>query len=212
MSPRVLSPVLLALALVASGCTNVSKLDLSSVGSRGMWQRPEDVVRALGLESGDVVADLGAGDGYFEPYLAEAVGAGGRVYAVEVDPEAIADLDASIEAGGFENVEVVVGAPEDPMLPDRGVDVVLLVNSYHHVDERPAYFRRLQADLAPGGQVAIIEPNEDLSGVLSLFLDEGHTSRAGDVRAEMAEAGYRSASSPDVLPVQIFEVFEVPSD
>lgn len=212
MSPRVLSPVLLTLVLVASGCMNVSKLDLSSVGRRAMWQRPDDVVRALGLEPGDVVADLGAGDGYFEPYLAEAVGAGGRVYAVEVDPEAVADLDASIEAGKLENVEVVVGAPGDPMLPDHAVDVVLLVNSYHHIDERPAYFRRLQADLAPGGQVAIIEPNEDLGGVLGLFLDEGHTSRAGDVHAEMAAAGYRSAFSPDVLPVQIFEVFEVPSD
>ncbi len=211
MSPRILSPLLLALVLVAAGCTNVSKLDLSNVGSRAMWQRPDDVVRALGIESGDVVADLGAGDGYFEPYLAEAVGAGGRVYAVEVDPGAVAGLDASIEAGNLENVEVVVGLPEDPNLPDREVDVVLLVNSYHHIDERPAYFRRLRADLAPGGQVAIIEPNEDLGGVLSLFLDEGHTSRAGDVHAEMAEAGYRSASSPDVLPVQIFEVFEVPS-
>lgn len=203
-------PVVLAL-LSLTACTNVSKLDLGSAGSRAMWQRPEDVVRLIGLEPGDSVADLGAGDGYFEPYLSEAVGADGAVYAVEVDPEVVPDLEKNMADQKLTNVRVVMGEYEDPMLPDGELDVVLLVNSYHHIEDRPEYFRRLQEDLAPGGRVAVIEPNEDLGGVLGLFIEEGHTSRAPDVRAEMVEAGYASRAAHEDLPVQIFEVFEVDS-
>ena len=90
---------------------------------------------------------------------------------------------------------------------DAGVDLVLLVNTYHHIDDRPAYFRRLRGDLRPGGRVAVIEPNQELGGVLSLALDEGHTSRASEVEAEMLEAGYAVAARHEFLPVQIFRVF-----
>lgn len=197
------------LIVLSAACTNASKLDLSEVGGRAMWQRPDDVVRLLGLEPGDAVADLGAGDGYFEPYLSGAVGPDGEVYAVEVDPEVVPGLETAMAEQELDNVKVVVGEYTDPMLPDGEIDVVLLVNSYHHIEDRPEYFRNLQADLAPGGRVAVIEPNEDLSGVLSLFLDEGHTSRAPAVRSEMVEAGYRASAGHEDLPVQIFEVFEV---
>lgn len=201
--------ILVLLPLVTIACTNASKLDLSSVGSRAMWQRPDEIVRALDLGPGDVVADLGAGEGYLVSYIAAAVGPDGVVYAVEVDPEVVPDLEETISDQKLENVKVVLGEYEDPKLPDGEVDVILLVNSYHHIEDREEYFRSLQQDLAPGGRVAVIEPNEDLSGVLSLFLDEGHTSRAPEVRAEMVEAGYRNAASHEVLPVQVFEVFEV---
>jgi hypothetical protein len=73
-------------ALALGGCNGLSKLDLTTLG-RASWQRPEDVVRALELRPGDRVADLGAGEGYFLPYLSEAVGSRGRVFAVEVEPE-----------------------------------------------------------------------------------------------------------------------------
>lgn len=207
---RAMSRLILGLLpLLTIACTNASKLDVSRVGSRAMWQRPDDVVRALNLGPGDTVADLGAGDGYFVSYLAAAVGPDGAVYAVEVDPEVVPELEKTISDEKLENVEVVVGGYRDPKLPDGTLDVILIVNTYHHIEDREEYFRNLQQDLAPGGRVAVIEPNEDLSGVLSLFLDEGHTSRAPEVRAEMVEAGYGNAASHEILPVQIFEVFEV---
>ncbi len=198
--------IALALPLCfAIGCQGVGKLDLLA-GGRDRWQRPDDVMKALELEKGDRVADLGAGDGYFVRHLADAVGPTGEVYAVDVDEEIVAELSKSFatESG---NVTAVLGKYEDPMLPDGSIDVVLIVNTYHHIEDRPAYFRRLRNDLRPGGRVAVIEPNEDLGGILSLALDEGHKSSASSVEEEMLEAGYRVEARHEFLPVQIFRIF-----
>lgn len=194
---------LLSLALF-EGCSGLTKIDPTHLG-RDAWQRPEDVVRALELRPGDRVADLGAGGGYFVPYLAEAVGSSGRVYAVEVE-SALTDSLAQRFAED-ESVEAVLGGYADPHLPDASIDVVLIVNTYHHIEARPPYFERLRADLRPGARVAVIDPDEELGGVLALFLDEGHTSRAEAVIAEMRAAGYRHVASHDFLATQIFEVF-----
>jgi ubiquinone/menaquinone biosynthesis C-methylase UbiE len=182
----------------------VGKLDLTTLG-RGTWQRPEQVVAALALVPGAQVADVGAGEGYFVPHLLEAVGDSGRVYAVDVDAGITRALEDRFVADT--RVQVVLAGFDDPGLPEGSIDLVLIVNTYHHLEDRPAYFRRLQADLAPGGRVAILEPNEELGGFLSLFLDEGHTSTSAAVVAEMREAGYRRSEHHDFLPIQIFEVF-----
>jgi arsenite methyltransferase len=199
---NILCALLLTLPLAA--CGGITKLDWMHPG-RGMWQRPDDVVAALEIPTGAVVADLGAGEGYFVSYLADAVGDGGRVYAVEVDADRVDALQERF--GGDARVRVVHGAYDDPKLPDGEIDLVLVVNTYHHIHDRPAYFRRLAADLSSGGRVAILEPNGALTGLLSLALDEGHTSIAWEVGAEMGEAGYGPPTSHDFLPVQIFEVF-----
>jgi ubiquinone/menaquinone biosynthesis C-methylase UbiE len=200
-----LRPSLLSLALVlATGCQGVGKLDWTTLG-RGTWQRPEQVVESLEIGAGAHVADVGSGDGYFVPYLADAVGEAGRVYAVDVEREITRSLEDRFVADT--RVEVVLGGYEDPKLPDGAIDLVLLVNSYHHIEDRPDYFRRLQRDLAPGGRVAILEPNEEITGFLSLFLDEGHTNTSEAVASEMGAAGYLPVARHDFLPIQIFEVF-----
>jgi ubiquinone/menaquinone biosynthesis C-methylase UbiE len=208
-TPIVRIPALAALvcaaAFAGAGCAGVSKLDFTRLGRDG-WQRPEEVTRALGIQPGESVADLGAGEGYFVPHLLEAVGAAGRVYAVDVDPDVTEDLYARY-AGGPGNVEVVLGSPDDPGLPDGKIDLILIVNTYHHIDGRPDYFRRLRADLSERGRIAILEPNAELTGVLTFFLDDGHTSRADEVVAEMRAAGYRPTARHDFLATQIFEVF-----
>ncbi len=202
--------VLFVAALESLGCGGLAKLDYANLLNRDGWQRPAEVMNVLAVEPGTTVADLGAGEGYFLRHLAEAVGPQGRVFAVEVEEEPLAALEALVASEGLDNVEIVRGRYDDPRLPDAAVDLVLIVNTYHHIEEREAYFRRLQADLAPGGRVAVIEPNEELTGVFSLFLDEGHTSRAEDVRREMEDAGYSQAESHDFLLVQIFQVFVKP--
>ncbi len=194
-------------AFATLGCAGASKLDLSRVGQRAAWQHPDEVVRALGVDAGDHVVDLGAGDGYFLPYLAEAVGPSGRVYAVDVDANVILDLTRTVDDAGLENVEIVLGDYHDPRLPDHSIDLVLLVNSYHHIEQRPAYFERLQVDLEPAGRVAVIDPDDELGGMMGLFLSEGHTSSRRAIRDEMTAVGYSHAASFDFLPVQVFEVF-----
>jgi SAM-dependent methyltransferase len=185
------------------GCQGVSKLDFSTLG-RGMWQRPDDVIAALALEPGDRVADLGAGEGYFVPYLSAAVPEG-RVYAVEVDPERIATLEERF--GDAANVEVVHGAYEDPKLPDGAIDLVLVVNTYHHIEGREAYFRNLRQDLTPRGRVAILEPDPERGGILGLFTPTDHGTALAKLDAEMDAAGYARNESHDLLPIQQFAVY-----
>jgi predicted methyltransferase len=202
------APVLVAaIAMATLGCAGASKLDLGHMGQRAAWQHPERVVRALGIHAGDHVVDLGAGDGYFLPYLARAVGPVGRVYAVEVDANAILELERMVADEGLDNVEIVLGDYHDPRLPDGSIDLFLLVNSYHHIEQRPAYFEQLRADLGPAGRVAVIDPDDELDGMLSLFLSRGHTSSRRAIRDELTAVGYSHVESFDFLPVQVFEVF-----
>ena len=204
---RVVGSLACAGLLGLSGCSGLTKLDYGHLFSRDGWQRPDDVVRVLAIEPGTRVADLGAGEGYFIARLAAAVGPEGRVYAVEVEDEALAALERFVAEQGLANVDVVRGTYADPGLPDGAVDLVLLVNTYHHIEDRESYFAGLRGDLAPAGRVAVIDPNEELTGIVSWFLDEGHTSRAADVRAEMSAAGYVEVASHEFLLTQIFEIF-----
>ena len=196
--------LLLTLATSLSGCSGATRLDLTSWG-RGIWQRPEDVVRALALPSGARVADIGAGKGYFVPYLSDAVGNDGQVYAVEVEAELVRAMESRF--ADESNVEVVLGRFEDPLLADGKIDLILIVNTYHHIEDREVYFGKLRGDLAPGGRVAVIEPDAELTGILGLFVEEGHANRSSDVEREMSAAGYRRLESLDLLPIQIFEIF-----
>jgi ubiquinone/menaquinone biosynthesis C-methylase UbiE len=196
--------LVLTLSVFLSSCSGVTRLDFTSWG-RAIWQRPEDVVRALALSPGARVADIGAGKGYFVSYLSDAVGKGGRVYAVEVEGELTQAMESRFADAS--NVEVVLGGFEDPLLPDGQIDLVLVVNTYHHIEDRERYFRKLLVDLAPEGRVAVIEPDAELTGILGLFVENGHGSRASDVEREMREAGCRRLESIDLLPIQIFEIF-----
>lgn len=191
------------LVLLLAGCENFSRLEARF--GRDAWQRPELVIELLAITPGATVADLGAGDGYFVPHLAAAVGEAGSVYAVEVDDELVGALRE--EFAGRPNVRVVRGALEDPGLPDGAIDLVLVVNVYHHIDDQIAYFRRLRTDLAPAGRVVMVELNPAVGGVLGIFAPEGHATPRDELVAAMIDAGYRHAASHDVLPIQNFEVF-----
>ena len=190
------------------------RLDITAIRGRAVWQKPDRVIESLELAQGDRVADLGSGGGYFLPYLSAAVGPSGKVYAVDVEEDIIQDLEKRIADEEYENVEVVRGEYDDPLLPDAGIDLVLIVNTYHHIENRQEYFAKLKDDLRTGGRVARLEPDADIWGVLGLTIEEGHQSSREDVRREMKEAGYRLDRSYDFLPVQIFDVFvpESPAD
>jgi predicted methyltransferase len=195
----------LTLALLAGGCDHVSRLGLSP--GRDAWQRPDLVIAALAIEPGQRVADVGAGEGYFVPHLLDAVGTQGVVYAVEVDDPLVAGLEQRFRAD--ERVVVVRGQFDDPALPDAGVDLVLLINVFHHIGAqgRVAYFQRLAADLAAGGRVAIVELNPEVGGVLGLFAPEDHATPRDVLIAELEQAGWRHVGSHDVLPIQNLELF-----
>jgi predicted methyltransferase len=169
---------------------------------RDAWQKPHQVIQALALKPDAVVADIGAGTGYFAVRLANMVSKG-RVYGVDVEPGMVKHLAERAKREKRVNLVAVAGAPDDPRLPEKA-DLVLLVDVYHHIEERSRYFRRLQASLKPGGRVAIID--------FRLDSPEGPPKAARvapeKVSAELKAAGYRLAKQHGFLPNQYFLVFE----
>ena len=194
---RAVGPALLGLALLASGCTLAKRLAYEHFG-RDEWQQPDRVVADLGLAPGAKVADLGSGGGYFTFRLARAVGPGGRVYATDVD-EGLNEYVAEESAEqGLTNVTTVLAAPGDPRLPER-VDLVFTCNTYHHLENRTAYFRALrETHLAPGGRIAIVELRPDVTR---------HSTAREAIEQEMTAAGFRLVKSFDYLERQHFLVF-----
>jgi ubiquinone/menaquinone biosynthesis C-methylase UbiE len=183
----------------------VVRMDLGKLGSRAAWQLPDRVLDSLRIQSGDRVADVGAGDGYFTFRLATAVGPPGRVYAVEVDDARVAKLEQKAREAGHANVVVVRGEYADPLLPDGAVDLVLVCNTYHHIEDRVTYFDRLRGDLAEGGRVALIDLKATF--LVALFTPHGHWTTVETMGEEMGQASYVLVEELDYLPAQSFVVF-----
>jgi len=186
-----------------SGC-GFGKIEYSQIFTPAGWRKPDQVVEALRLQPGARVADIGAGDGYFTFRLADAVGPDGHVYAVEVSDKLVEKLRRETERRGYENVTVVRGVLDDPMLPDRGIDVAFFSGVFHHIDSRETYFAHLKDDLANGARVAIIEGAPD--PLHKLFMPF-HFASADSVNTGMTAAGYRRSEAFDFLPMMSFQVF-----
>jgi len=206
--------VSIGLLLSSLGCSGLSKVDIGRVLTSGRdgWQYPERVIASLEIEPGDRVAEIGAGSGYWLPWLSEAVGREGRVYAVEVEADLVRDLEALVADHDLRNVEVVLGDYDDPRLPDGGIDLVITVLTYHHLEARSDYFRRLRVDLRPGGRVAHLDDRPDAEAPLSWFQSDGHWSDPSAIVEEMTDAGYRKRAEFDFLPVQSFQIFGLDPD
>ena len=168
---------------------------------RDAWQKPHQVIEALALKPDAVAADIGSGTGYFAVRLAHFVPQG-RVYAVDIEPDMVKYLADRARREGLDNLTAVTGAPDDARLP-RKVDLVLMVDTYHHIARREDYFRRLAQSLKPRGRVAIIDFNAQSA------MGPPPAARIAKARvlAEMAGAGYRLVGEHDFLPNQYFLVF-----
>ena len=168
---------------------------------RDAWQMPSRVIESLALKPGMKVADIGAGTGYFSMRLAK-VPAGIAVFAVDVEPAMIDHLKKRAVTEKVANVTTVLAGAASPNLPEP-VDVVLVVDTYHHLPNRPAYFRNLRTSLKPGGRVAIIDFRKDAPEgppVHFRFTPQ-------QIEDEMKQAGYQLEASHDFLPRQHFLIF-----
>lgn len=172
--------------------------------TRDAWQKPAEVVAALGLAPGATVADLGAGTGYFSRHLSAAVGAGGAVLAADTEPALVEYLRRRAEQEGLANVVPILASADNPRLPAGATDVVLIVDTWHHLDDRVAYARRLTAALKPGGRVAIVDWQKR---ELPVGPPLDHKLAREQVIDEMTQAGYQLATEPDLLPYQYVLVF-----
>jgi ubiquinone/menaquinone biosynthesis C-methylase UbiE len=171
--------------------------------ARDAWQKPDEVVAALHLRSGQVACDVGAGPGYFALRLARAVGPAGRVYAVDVEPKILDALRERLAASGLRNVTPVLALADDPLLPPAACDVILIVDTYHHFPDRVAYLGRLSRALRTGGRIANVDYHKRETPV-GPPLD--HRLAREVFLAEAQSAGLVVAEEPTFLPYQYFVI------
>jgi len=165
------------------------------------WQKPDEVVRALGLRPGAIACDIGVGPGYFALRLARAVGPRGRVYAIDVEPRMIAVLRERLRGAGLGNVRPILARGGKPALPPRRCDVILVVNTFHHFPDGPATLRALARRLAPGGRIVNVDFHKR---DLPVGPPIEHKVSREDFIAAAREAGLELAAEHAFLPYQYF--------
>ena len=168
---------------------------------RDAWQKPHEVIQALKLKLDAVVADIGSGTGYFSVRFAHMVPKG-KVYGLDTEPDMVKYLSDRAKRAGLNNLRAVQAKPGSPMLPEQA-DLAILVDVYHHIENREQYFRQLQKSLKPGGRLAVID--------FRLDSPEGPPKAARiapeQVKAELQRAGYVLGEEHAFLPNQYFLIF-----
>ena len=161
----------------------------------------------LKLRRGSVVADLGAGTGYFTRRLSRIVGPEGKVYAVDIEP-AMLEYIRNRSDISIDNVTTILAKPSHSKLPVGEVDVILCVNTWHHIDKRIRYLKRLRSVMKPGGRFVLIDFHE---GQLPVGPPAGHKLEREAAIAEFEKAGWRRVSESVQLRYQYFIIFQPPA-
>ncbi len=168
---------------------------------RDAQQRPDEVVQALNLAAGDVVADTG----YFTRRFAKAVGDTGIAYAVDLEPNMLKYIAERAQKDSQPNI-VPVMASTSPSLAPSSIDLFFICNTIHHIGARGEYYKILARDMRPGGRLAIVDFYKDIE------LDQGPSRQMRIAKKALIEevtaAGFRLVEEHDFLPVQYFVVFE----
>ena len=184
-------------------------IDMLERESREAMQHPRRILDDLDFQAGEVVADVGAGSGYFTIPIARAVGASGRVLALDIRQEMLDFIAQRLVAEGLENVELGKVEPTDPGLPAGGVDTIFMVDVFHYIKDRRAYAAKLRDGLAPGGRLVVIDFRHDPEAEREFAPPPQQQVARKDLDADLAAAGFRVRQSFDYLPEQYFVVYEV---
>ena len=171
--------------------------------ARDQWQQPERVLAALELRPGHTVADIGAGTGYFTVRLARAPGVA-KVFAVDIEPSMVEYVRKRAAKEDLRNVVVVQAGSDRSNLPEP-VDLVLIVDTFHHIPNRAAYFRELKKSLKPSGRVAIV----DFRKGAPAGPPEEFRFTPEQISTELAAAGFALQTQHDFLPRQIFLIYRM---
>ena len=174
--------------------------------SRETWQKPDEVIALLDVPEGGTVVDLGAGTGYFVADLSEAVGPKGRVLALDPDRAMVDRMHARVDREALRNVRPDAIPKDDPSLTPRSVDRILVVNTWHHIESRADYARKIQESLRPGGSVLII----DFTMESPIGPPDSMRLTIDTVRAELEAGGLSTEVLEESLPYQYAIAGRVP--
>jgi len=167
-------------------------------------EKPEQLLEVLGLKKGDVVADIGAGPGFFSLRAAQHVGPAGRIFAVDVQPEMIDGLRRMARKSGLENIVPILGSADDPKLPANSVDAVLLIIAYHEFSDPADMMHHIYAAMKPEARMLVVEYKaEDPNSRVS----PAHKMTAADILKEISGFGFRLDKTIDMIPTQHVFIF-----
>jgi arsenite methyltransferase len=166
--------------------------------------KPDEVLKALALKSGQRVADIGAGGGYFSLRFAEAVGKEGIVYAIDTEQGLLEFIRDNAKEKGLDNIKTILAKESGLVLAEK-VDLIFTRNAYHHLSNRVEYFRALKSTLKPAGRISIIEYRR--GGTFRRIF--GHFVPQDTIVKEMEEAGYQVTETFGFLPEQSFTIFSL---
>ena len=171
---------------------------------RGDEEEPEEALDAIGPLAGLTVADVGAGSGYFTVRLASRVGAKGRVYANDLQPEMLKMLAARLAREKVQNVTLLQGTTTDPKLPASSTDLILMVDVYHELSEPQRMLAAIRAALKPGGRLVLLEYRKEDPAVPIRF---EHKMSIAEAKLELESEGFSLSKVDDRLPRQHILVF-----
>ena len=164
--------------------------------ARRVWLPPAEVLGALPLRSGDTVADVGAGTGYFSLPLAQVVGAEGKVYAVDAQAEMLAHLRRKLQEGSVSNVELIHAEAESTALPDACCSLVFLANVWHEFADRSTVLEESRRILKHRGRIAIIDWRSDVERENGPPLD--HSLDASNAVILLRSTGFHQVTNVNV--------------
>ncbi len=168
---------------------------------RDQWQMPAKVIAALNLKHGQKVADIGAGTGYFTVRIAKAP-AKLTVFAVDIEASMVDYIKKRAAKQGLRNITAIQASPDSPKLPEP-MDLIFIVDTYHHIPNREAYFRSIASSLKPRGQLAIIDWK--LGGPMGP--PDAFRFTPEQIAKELAHSGFKLSKHHDFLPNQHFQIF-----
>ncbi|KHE92172.1 MAG: methyltransferase domain-containing protein [Candidatus Scalindua rubra] len=169
------------------------------------WQNTEEIMDRLHLGAGDIVADIGAGSGYFTVPLASRVGDKGLVFAEDIQIEMVNYISKKVEALELKNVRVIFGKPEDPSLLDNFFDLVFLANTYHELETPFLMLENIKKDLRYSGRLAIIDWDPAKQSPFGPPIEEKVPENT--VINELERAGFELIEKHNFMPYHYFLVF-----
>jgi ubiquinone/menaquinone biosynthesis C-methylase UbiE len=169
--------------------------------------KADEILKALNIQPGQTIADIGSGGGFFTFLFSQLVGEKGRVYAIDTNEDFLEFIAKQATKQGLTNITIVLATEEQSIpLPSHSIDLLFVRNVYHHLQNRTHYFSQAKNLLASQGQIAIIEHSPQGS-VLSFHRRCGHNVPKEIIIEEMTNAGYTVSASFDFLPIQSFTIF-----
>jgi ubiquinone/menaquinone biosynthesis C-methylase UbiE len=178
---------------------SVGGADWLDRSERSLEERPDQALDALAIKPGMVVADVGAGTGYFTLRLARRVGASGKVYANDIQPEMLRTLRQNAARAGLHNIETVLGAESDPKLPAHSLDLILLVDVYHEFSQPQKMLDHMRDDLKPNGRLVLLEYRKEDP---SIPIRPEHKMSVNEVKTEVEAEGFHLSQVIETLPRQ----------